>query len=63
MSEDDDITKYLISYIEEDFEDYDLRFPKIEQKKVQENSLKKLFDYKYDAQLSLVYKLVLECLS
>ena len=63
MSEDDDITKYLISYIEEDFEDYDLRFPKIEQKKVQENSLKRLFDYKNDAQLSLVYKLVLECLS
>ena len=61
---DDDITKYLISYIEEDFEDYDLKFPKkIEsKKKVQDNSLTKLFDYKNDAQLSLVSKLVLECL-
>ena len=61
---DDDITKYLISYIEEDFEDYDLKFPKIEpKKKVQDNSLTKLFDYKNDSQLSLVDKLVLECLS
>lgn len=63
MSEDNDITKYLISYIEEDFEDYDLKFPKMEHKKVQDNSLKKLFDYKNDSQLSLVSKLVLECLS
>lgn len=61
---DDDITKYLISYIEEDFEDYDLKFPKIEpKKKVQDNSITKLFDYKNDAELSLVSKLVLECLS
>ena len=64
MNENDDITKYLISYIEEDFENYDLKFPKIEyKKKVQDNSLTKLFHYKNDPQLSLVSKLVLECLS
>ena len=60
---DDDITKYLISYIEEDFEDYDLRFPKIKEENIQNNCLKNLFDYKNEPELSFVYKLVLECLS
>jgi P4 family phage/plasmid primase-like protien len=58
-----DISKYMISYIEEEFIDYDLKFPKVEKKIIKESCLKRLFSYKDDIQLSFVSKLVLECLS
>jgi len=74
MNENDDITKYLISYIEEDFEDYDLKFPKIQKPEVKCLKLRD-FDYIFskalnlnknkttDEDLVLTKKLVLECLS
>ena len=78
MSEDNDITKYLISYIEEDFEDYDLKFPKIQKPEVKQLKPKNnTTDFHYifskslnlnknmttDDDLILTKKLVLECLS
>ena len=74
MNENDDISKYLISYIEEDFEDYDLKFPKIQKPEVKCLKLRD-FDYIFskalnlnknkttDEDLVLTKKLVLECLS
>lgn len=74
MNEDDDITKYLISYIEEDFEDYDLKFAKNKKPEVKCLKLRD-FDYIFskalnlnknkttDEDLVLTKKLVLECLS
>jgi len=67
---DDDITKYLVSYIEEDFKDWDLKFPKkeVEPEKTEDDTLfnKALNitkNYCDDGDLILVRKLVLECLS
>ena len=77
MSEDIDITKFLISYIEDDFEDYDLKFPKIQKPEVKKSKPKINNDLDYifskslnlnknmttDDDLILTKKLVLECLS
>jgi P4 family phage/plasmid primase-like protien len=67
---DDDISKYLITYIEEDFKDWDLKFPKkeIKPKKTEDDTLfNKAINitknYCDDGDLILVRKLVLECLS
>ena len=70
----DDITKYLISYIEEDFEDYDLKLTKPEVKKLKpkfNNDIHNIFSNALnlnknkttDDDFMLTKKLVLECLS
>jgi P4 family phage/plasmid primase-like protien len=61
---DDDIKHYLVSYVEEDFVDYDLKFPKIikkENKVEQNNNILQQINKGYEDQ-DLVKKLV-ECLS
>ncbi len=78
MNQINDITKYLISYIEEDFENYDLKFPEIKKPEVKNLKPKNNssdFDYIFskalnlnknkttDEDLVLTKKLVLECLS
>ena len=63
----DDITKYFVSYIEEDFKDWDVLFPKKETKSENDDMFNKALNLSKnkcdDGELEFVRKLVLQCLS